>query len=216
MNLKKTWTFDRWVALLLPPFYLVGIFGHAFEATFELMITLTPLTILTTVVLAYYPIVVKRDTKLLIWLAVSFAVTLVLEIIGVATSLIFGSYSYGSTLGLKLLEVPLVIGLNWTIVILGIVSFLDRLHVPAVLSVIGTGVLASAFDWIMEPVAIALDYWTWTGSDIPIQNYIAWALIAAACAGAYKGFRLQCKSWVPSLIVGIQTVFFFTLRFIVV
>jgi putative membrane protein len=44
------------------------------------------------------------------------------------------------------------------------------------------GILATVFDWIMEPVAIHLDYWQWTGGDIPFQNYAAWFLIATMAA----------------------------------
>jgi hypothetical protein len=42
------------------------------------------------------------------------------------------------------------------------------------------------FDWIMEPVAIRLDYWTWAGGDIPMQNYFAWFVIATVSAFAYR------------------------------
>jgi putative membrane protein len=45
-----------------------------------------------------------------------------LEVVGVKTGLIFGEYKYGSTLGIKLFEVPLIIGFNWVFVILGSIS----------------------------------------------------------------------------------------------
>ena len=36
-----------------------------------------------------------------------------IEVIGVHTSLIFGDYAYDTTLGFKVLDVPLMIGINW-------------------------------------------------------------------------------------------------------
>jgi len=35
------------------------------------------------------------------------------EVLGVKTELIFGSYHYGESLGYKWLSVPLLIGVNW-------------------------------------------------------------------------------------------------------
>jgi putative membrane protein len=70
------------------------------------------------------------------------------------------------------------------------------------------GLLTVAFDWIMEPVAIRLDYWTWAGGDIPLQNYLAWFLIAAAAAGGYRLLKLSLRTWTMSFLVGVQLVFF--------
>ena len=40
---------------------------------------------------------------------------MIAEILGVNYGLIFGKYDYGDNLGLKLLGVPLLIGLNWVV-----------------------------------------------------------------------------------------------------
>ena len=45
-----------------------------------------------------------------------FLLGFVVEVVGVQTGLIFGSYSYGATLGVKLFDTPLLIGLNWIFV----------------------------------------------------------------------------------------------------
>ena len=39
------------------------------------------------------------------------------ELIGIKTGLLFGEYSYDTALGFKLLDVPLIIGLNWVIIV---------------------------------------------------------------------------------------------------
>ena len=40
-----------------------------------------------------------------------------IEVIGVKTGFIFGSYYYGAAMGIKILAVPLLIGLNWSILV---------------------------------------------------------------------------------------------------
>jgi len=207
--------YDRWVAILTPPFYIIGTIGHAAQQLLPMMIAFTPFTIMATVIIAYLPAILQRNFKLLIWLGITFTMTLILEIVGVATSLIFGSYAYGATLGVKIFAVPLAIGLNWTVVILGIISFLDRNISQKTAVVIATALMAVLFDWIMEPVAIALDYWSWEHTVIPLQNYLAWGVIALIFAGLYKLMKLECKSHVPSIVVAIQSCFFLALRFIV-
>ena len=49
--------------------------------------------------------------------AVIFLVGLGIEIIGVSTKAIFGNYSYGNALGVKVFDTPLLIGMNWLFLI---------------------------------------------------------------------------------------------------
>jgi uncharacterized membrane protein len=39
-------------------------------------------------------------------------------------------------------------------------------------------ILAVVFDYVLEPVAINLNYWQWAYNIIPLQNYLAWFLIS--------------------------------------
>jgi putative membrane protein len=149
---------------------------------------------------------------LLSWALVTFLVTLFLEIVGVATSLVFGVYTYGDTLGLKLLGVPLLIGMNWTIIILGIADVVRQKVTNNALAALITASLTVLFDYVMEPVAIAFDYWNWAVGTIPLQNYIAWFVIAFLFSYLYFRNRLQSGSNVPTIIVVIQFVFFISLR----
>jgi putative membrane protein len=214
-KLPQVQRYDRIVAMLLPPFYLIGLVGHAVDALFPLMMALTPLTIFLTVVVAYAPVALVRDARLALWVIITAAFTLVLEIIGVATGLIFGSYAYGETLGLRLFEVPLVIGLNWTVIIVGCIALMERITSNTPLIIVSTGLLAVGFDWIMEPVAIALDYWTWDGVVVPLHNYVAWGVIAMVFAALFRAMRLHAPSRVATLTVLVQALFFSGLRFII-
>ncbi len=100
------------------------------------------------------------------------------EVLGVHTSFIFGSYRYGPTLGIKLWEVPVIIGLNWFMLVYATGSISNRLP----LSLFGkaaTGALLMVFlDFFIEPFAISRHLWQWHNNTIPLQNYLAWFIIA--------------------------------------
>lgn len=209
-------TFERRVFLLLPVFYLMGFLFHLWDATFPLMLVLTPYTILATAVIGFLPDIIARKRTLLIWASVTFLCTLFLEILGVATGWVFGAYAYGDTLGFHVLGVPLLIGINWTLIIMGAAALVKRVTNHPSLVALGTATITVVFDWIMEPVAIALDYWAWDAVSIPTQNYIAWFLIACAFTRIFEAMRLKTSSSIPSLIVVVQAIFFLLLRLFVI
>lgn len=105
-----------------------------------------------------------------------------LELIGVKTSVPFGSYIYTDTLQPQILQVPLAISLSWVVVVAGsfmIVSSVKSLNTFAFVTY--SSVLVLAFDLLLEPFAAFINgYWTWTFSFVPIQNYISWFVIALA------------------------------------
>ncbi len=208
--------YEIWASRLLPAFYLVGLIGHALPATYAFMIILTPYTLLATAIVGFFPYALDKEYKLLLWAVITFLITLFLEILGVKTGLVFGSYAYGETLGLQFMGVPVLIGINWTLVILGTLTIVERFtkSVPAVM--ILTALITVVFDYIMEPVAIALDYWSWEGGPIPLQNYVAWGVISFIFAGLFKLMGLTNRRPLPLVILATQTIFFFALRFIVV
>jgi bisanhydrobacterioruberin hydratase len=138
------------------------------------------------------------------------------EIIGVNTGWLFGDYQYGSVLGEGVWGVPLIIGINWFTVVYAshmLVRFLTSLYselTPYALY-LSAGV-ATAFDWIMEPVAITLDFWSWNAQGIPLYNYITWflvSLLANVFLGKMKGIRYN--SFAAFLLV-VQAFFFLALR----
>jgi len=206
----------RWVAIGLPLFYLAGVLFHFLDGTFPLMLVLTPWTIFLTAVIGFLPEFKAKNTSLLMWALGTFLVTLVLEIVGVATGMIFGAYNYGPTLGFGVMGVPLLIGINWTLIIMGSIALVSKVVKSKWEIAFGTALVTVTFDWIMEPVAIALDYWTWEGSSIPLQNYIAWFCISLVFSRVYVHFDLKNKSLFPSLIVVVQAIFFLLLRIAVV
>jgi putative membrane protein len=98
--------------------YGVGVIGHSIQPLRELMLTLTPFTLLITGGLVIY-FLIKDNNEIGKWLVVTYLITFSLEVIGVKTGYVFGNYHYGYVLGPKIFETPIIIGLNWILVILG-------------------------------------------------------------------------------------------------
>ena len=203
---------DWLLAAGLAAFFVVGFAGHLSPDTRPLMLWLTPFALLVTAWIVAVPLLSERRTAVGVWVGAAFVTAFVVEAVGVATGLVFGSYSYGTVLGTKIFDVPLVIGLNWPLVILGAVTFTVRFVRNPLVAALLAGALTAGFDWLLEPFAVSADYWTWQAGSIPVRNYIAWFLISSLFALVFTWRKLSVLSPIPSIAVGIQAAFFFTLR----
>ncbi|MEZ4690766.1 MAG: carotenoid biosynthesis protein [Ignavibacteria bacterium] len=105
--------------LILYVFFLVGIAGHFTDTYYDLMLTLTPYILLLMGIFVLLFSGVLRSVNFIKWFVVTYIVTVILEITGVKTGIIFGDYTYGDVLGFKLFGVPMIIGFNWLFVIAG-------------------------------------------------------------------------------------------------
>lgn len=217
--------YGRWAGPTLATLFAVGTVGHAVPATLPLMLALTPGFLLATGALATAPSVAAYGWRFALWVTGSYVFTFAAEAVGVATGAVFGEYAYGPTLGWAWRGVPLVIALNWVLVVNGAVALTSRALPPETgpwrrpaLALLA-GALAAAFDFILEPAAIRLDYWHWAGGAIPLQNYAAWFVLAAATAAFHprlsRGTGAEDRSGpLAGHYVVIQTVFFLALRIV--
>ncbi|NCN04159.1 MAG: carotenoid biosynthesis protein [Spirochaetales bacterium] len=204
-------------------FYSVGILGHGLPTIFGLMISMTPgfLTVFAFFVLFLSIVQDSLRTPVkpqLIWILVAYLITFTLEAVGVATGLIFGAYSYGESLGPRLFETPLIIGLNWVIVILGITVAIRKFSSNSLVVSTTVGFLAVGFDFVLEPLAIdpRMDYWTWEGVVIPLHNYVAWFVISFVFSFSYAKFvKNPLKSFLLPGYWIIQMTFFLAIRLFV-
>ncbi len=207
---------DKLFLLIIADFYLFGLIFHTIPFTLPYMLLLTPLVLLVFGVMGLYPIIKENRRSIWVWAVITYLVTLSLEIIGVQTGKIFGAYQYGDVLGLQLVDVPLVIGFNWVIVVLGAARFSERITRSSFLGALIVGTICVVYDFALEPVAIGLNYWQWAGGDIPFQNYLAWFLIAAVAGFVYRIFGMTAETRLPEWYVGVQFIFFIGLQVLVV
>ncbi|MDX1446496.1 carotenoid biosynthesis protein [Lishizhenia sp.] len=135
---------------------------------------------------------------------------MVAEWIGVHTGHLFGNYSYGENLGVKIWDVPLIIGINWLVLTMGSTSILAFTNWPILLKAIASAALMTALDLLIEPVAIANEYWMWEG-DIPSFNYLSWFFISLVLHFGYFTLGLAEKNKVAVGLFCILSLFFLCL-----
>ena len=116
--------------------------------------------------------------KLIKAIIVIYLIGVLAEVLGVRYNIIFGNYYYGNSLGPQVFEVPLIIGFNWLTLSFathGVSSYLfrNKTVIPVFASI-----LMVLTDYIIEPMAGALDFWYWVGGNIPIQNYVGWFFVS--------------------------------------
>jgi uncharacterized membrane protein len=130
------------------------------------------------------------------------------EVLGVHTGRVFGSYTYGEALGLKLMNVPLLIGLNWSMLVFAIGVPMARSSMPTWAKVLVSSAMMVGLDVLIEPVAIHLGFWTWEQGMIPVQNYVAWGAVSAVFFALFFLAPVRRENPVARYVLVAQVVFF--------
>lgn len=171
--------------------YGVGLAGMLLPFSRELFMIITPLNLLFAALFLFWG---RWPARQVIYTGLFVAVaSFFIEAVGTNTGKIFGVYSYGRTLGPALLNTPLIIGLNWFLLIYStnVISRLlwerfskgseaSRSGLPESLFVVLTGsLLMVAYDLFLEPAAMRLDMWSWECGVIPFRNYVGWFFFSA-------------------------------------
>ena len=132
---------------------------------------------------------IKNQKQILVFLLL-FVIGMTAEIIGVATGFPFGEYLYGNNLGPKLMEVPLLIGCNWAVLVFCGAAIANRLFSNIWMKSFFGGALMVLLDVPMEILASFFDFWAFTGPP-PIQNYLSWFTIGAGMHFVFHSLKLK-------------------------
>lgn len=168
---------ERNAFLLLLAMHIAGVIGLSFVASRSLFQSLTPFNLLATAALLLHFEKVKNG-KYFLFILSTFLLGYGFEVIGVKTGVIFGEYTYGATLGLKMLDVPLTIGINWIVLIYITRGVATQVTKSKWLIVLLASTLMVLLDLLIEPVAVHFDFWQWDGGHIPIKNYFGWFILS--------------------------------------
>ncbi|WP_323755392.1 carotenoid biosynthesis protein [Roseivirga sp.] len=204
---------QRIAFILLIAMHTAGILGLFFEESRAIFQSLTPFNLLLTAAIIFH-FEVDKSTKYFIFIIFTFLFGFFIEVAGVKTGAIFGEYTYGPTLGFKLFDVPLIIGLNWAILIYitGIAS--NKLSSNFWVRCIYGAIMMVFIDVLIEPVAIRLDFWQWVGSSIPTQNYLSWFLIAFLLHIVFQELDFSKNNPLAIKLLIIEMAFFVSLNLI--
>lgn len=204
---KKIWL----IRFVLGVIYLVGFIGIWHEKSRGYFLPITPYTLLlSSILLVPFHKGTKNIKAFLLYVAI-FMLGLLVEIMGVNTGLIFGEYHYGKTLGVQLFNTPIIIGLNWLMLVYTSGVLLNRLKLSGFLLPIAAALLMVFYDYFLEAVAHKLDMWHWHAAKVPAQNYIAWFVIALAFQFMLKYGNIRASNALASTVFIAQLVFFILL-----
>lgn len=193
-------------------FHLVGLTGFSVEYLIPLFKTLVPAHLLLMTFILFFN---HNDwnKQFYVFLFLVFIFSFSIEAIGTNTGVIFGEYNYLTTLGFKIFNTPLLIGVNWLILVYAagvtIHRFIPSCNASSVVikSVIGATIL-TLIDFFIEPIAIKFDYWQWQNVLVPIQNYVAWFITSFAFMLFFNKLKFEKSNPIASILLIVQSLFF--------
>ena len=185
--------------------YVSGAIGFLFNPGF--FAPFTPLTLAFTcfVFLIHQPLNNLNYTLSFIGLAV---IGFVAEVIGVKTGVVFGNYYYGNALGYKVLAVPLVISLNWGLLInIGVLVATYLSKKPLLIATLAAFIITGV-DLVIEQVASQMDYWHFSNGIAGIQNYIGWFIISFFTSWLLQKHLVKVDKKIALVFLLLQLFFF--------
>jgi bisanhydrobacterioruberin hydratase len=203
LNVKtKLVPYFPWILLV---FHTVGIFLFMRDPG---NVILTPLNLMLCGFLVFL-----SEEKPITSLAyvVIFILGFCIELIGIKTGILFGNYYYTTVLSEKFLGVPVIIGVNWFVIIVSSASLFIALKIPLILKALLAGLAATAMDALIEPVAINYQFWIWENDTVPFYNYVCWFIFGTAFAYLYLKLATK-RNATAFFLYFIWIVFFVTLN----
>lgn len=203
--------------------YTVGIIGVLTPWSKEFML-LTPFNLLASLAFLIWAEKAKSNT-IYIGLILAGVLGWAVEAVSVNTDVIFGAYSYGGTLGWGIVGTPLMMAVNWAMLIYASIAVCNyfifswqvgfcRRMMTSILS----ATMMVGLDFLIEPAAVKYDFWEWANVGqyftAPLQNYLAWWGISFVLIFLLQPLFLQSKNSAGWVLLVLQAVFFGILYFI--
>jgi bisanhydrobacterioruberin hydratase len=190
--------------------YVSGAIGILFNPLFFL--PLTPYTLILTalVFLIHQPF---HKTSYAAGFLTLILIGFLVEIIGVRTGHVFGNYYYGKTLGCALFGVPLVVPLNWAVLISCGVLTGTRFSKNRFLAAMISALVVTAIDFLMEQVVSSLDFWHFDTGLAGAHNYAGWLVISFVSSFILQNNLSAGDRKAAYIVQGLQVIFFGALNF---
>lgn len=191
---------------------MVGVAGHVIPLTRPIMLWLTPYVLLATGVIIFFTVIKRNQLKVFIYFVFCGLFAFISEVIGVKYGILFGNYYYGETLGFKILSVPVIIGINWMVILAGSISFSAIITKNKAAIIFLSTIFVLIFDYLMEPVAMYFNYWNWENGTVPFSNYLTWGIIIFIFTSIYVLKRFAMNSKMPAFLFAVQLIYFLALN----
>lgn len=166
-------------ALIL--FYVIGLIGlnlHSVQAVFKYIIPFNILALCILVLISHK----GWNTRMVLFSISVFLLGYGVELLGIKTGVIFGEYQYVKYMGPKVYGVPLLIGLNWLLMVYSTGNMVNLgWKDGGIMQKSLLGAFWMTFtDLFLENFAVSNEMWEWLNPDggIPLQNFVAWFYIS--------------------------------------
>lgn len=156
----------------------------------------------------------KKSIKISWPIPAVFFIGFMAEWLGVKFGFLFGDYSYGANLGMKLDDVPIIMGINWVILSLASRGIIQRFFKLPVMKILVSSVLMVSLDILIEPLAPQLDYWSFDTMVAPFSNYIGWLIYSILIQSLLELVQFKGHFKISLHILIIQLLFFGSLYFL--
>ncbi len=142
-----------------------------------------------------------RDS-LFLWLILG-VYALLVETSAIFTGFPYGHFGYSNLLGAKLFgATPWTVFLAWTPLIIGAYSIARAVFKSAILRILFTAVIAASFDFVLDPGAVRLGFWRYSGSGgfygVPLSNFAGWLVSGSGAAIVIEIFLRRVRPLLPS------------------
>ena len=195
-------------------FHLCGMVGISYGNK-EFFLAFTPINLFISFVLLFVN-QKQLESKELKSAFLIFFIGMISEILGVNYGLIFGDYVYLDNLGVKILGVPVLIGVNWIILTFITGSLSSFIFKNKYVSILMGAILMIGLDLLIEPVAPLLGFWIFDLQKVPLQNYIGWFVIGIITQALFQ-FKIAEKELTFSThLLIINAIFFAFLNYQIV
>lgn len=163
------------------------------------------LAILGLVLILFFPVNSLRSWIIFIVIAL---LGILVEYLGVNYGLFFGDYHYGDNLGPKIGGVPWLIGLNWALLTYVTGAIAAHLSEQWFFKALLGTFLMLLLDIFMEASAPLFDFWVFDGGYAPIDNYIAWGIVAFLFHLLFNLVKEKGNVYISMHMYFVQLVFF--------
>jgi putative membrane protein len=200
---------------LLILMHIAGIIGLHWSVTYSYFKYLIGFNLILTAVLLF-SFQKKMSIHFIIAISIAFLGGFGVEVLGVHTGIIFGIYHYEWALGGKLMKVPILIGLNWAVLIYCCAHLADKFDFLSnhflIQKIFKSVIVASCMtflDFFIEPFAIKFEMWQWKDNLIPVQNFVGWWITSLILSFIFFSFPFERKNPLAIPLFFILCGFFF-------
>jgi len=207
MNKWQEFISEKRMPLNFVLFYTVGLVLFALPLTRVFFNAITAATLLLVIAIVFY-FHKEWNIKILICFALIIVSSFLLEMVGVSTGKLFGTYIYDSSLGLKLYDTPLIIGFNWLFLVYASQDIAGRISQNSFLKIlIGAGLMV-LYDLVLELVAPVMHMWHFNTFYPPLANFVIWFIAAALFHTLFVCAKIKINNRPARMLFWVQMGFF--------